>query len=66
MTVYVNDKPVNMLPGMTVRHALIGAGLFEEIKSGKKVCDEWGNEIGLDGALTEGMKIYLKQRPPFR
>ncbi len=66
MIVYVNDKPVNVLPGMTVRHALIGAGLFEEIKGGKMVCDEWGNEIGLEGALTKGMKIYLKQDHPFR
>ncbi len=60
MTVYVNDKPVDLLPGMTVRHALIGAGLLKEIERSKKAYDEWGNEIGLDGALAEGMRVYLK------
>ncbi len=60
MTVYVNDKPVDLLPGMTVRHALISAGLLKELATSKKVYDEWGNEIGLDGALTEVMRIYLK------
>ncbi len=60
MKVYVNDKPVDILPGMTVRHALINAGLLKDIESSKKVYDEWGNEIGLDGALSEGLKIYVK------
>lgn len=60
MRVYVNDKPVDLLPGMTVRHALIGAGLLKEIERSKKAYDEWGNEIGLDGALAEGMRVYLK------
>lgn len=60
MKVYVNDKPVDLLPGMTVRHALISAGLFNECKKPKKTYDRWGNEIGLDGALSEGMRIYLK------
>ena len=32
MCVYVNDKPVDLLPGMTVRHALIGAGCLADIR----------------------------------
>jgi hypothetical protein len=60
MTIYVNDQEVNLVPGMTVKHALISAGLMDEIKQGKKVYDEMGNEIGLGGALTEGSKIYVK------
>lgn len=60
MRVFVNDKGVDILPGMTVRHALISAGLLEEIGR-KKVYDEWGNEIGLDGALPEGAKIFVRQ-----
>lgn len=60
MRVYVNEKPVEIFSGMKVKHALISAGLLKEIESGKKVYDEWGNEIGLDGALSEGMKIYIK------
>ncbi len=60
MLVYVNDKPVDILPGMKVKHALIAAGVLKEMKPGKKVFDEWGNEVGLDGALAQGMKIYVR------
>jgi hypothetical protein len=60
MKVYVNKRPIEMLPGMTVRHALISVGLLKEIEKLKKVYDEWGNEIGLDGALSDGTKIYVK------
>lgn len=60
MKVYVNDTPVDILPGMTVKHALIYAGLLKDREFLKKVYDEWGNEIGLDGALSEGLKIYVK------
>jgi hypothetical protein len=60
MKVYVNQIRVDLLPGMKVKHALISAGLLKEIKDLKKVYDEWGNELGLDGGLTEGMRIYVK------
>lgn len=60
MRVYVNDRPVDLLRGMTVNHALLQAGFPEGKEASKKVYDEWGNEVGLDGALTEGMKIYVK------
>lgn len=60
MTVYVNDKPADILPGMTVKHALIAAGLLKEIGASRRVFDEWGNEIGMDGALSEGAKIYVE------
>jgi hypothetical protein len=60
MKVYVNYRPIEILPGMTVKHALIGAGLLKEIEELKKVYDEWGNEIGLDGAMSEGKKSYVK------
>jgi len=60
MKVYVNDHPVHALPGMTVKHALVREGILEEIERGKKVYDEWGNEVGLDGALAEGMKLYVR------
>ena len=46
---------------MTVRHALISAGLLQEIGS-KKVYDEWGNEVGLDGALAEGNRIFVRRK----
>jgi len=60
MKVYVDDHPVQVLPGATVKHALIRAGVLEEIERGKRVYDEWGNEVGLDGALAEGMKFSLR------
>ena len=60
MRVYVNNEPVELLPGMTVRHALIQTGLLRQIEAGRKAYDEWGNEVGLDGALSEGMKIWVK------
>jgi len=60
MRVYVNDQPVDLLRGMTVKHALLQAELLKEMKSPIKVYDQWGNEVGLDGALSEEMKIYVR------
>jgi hypothetical protein len=68
MKVYVDRVPLELLPGMTVRHALIAAGLLKEIEASKKAYDEWGNELGLDGALSEGMKINVRstKSPAYR
>jgi len=60
MKVYVNNQAVHIYAGMTVRHALLTAGVLEELKSSKKVYDEWGNQIGLDGVLAEGARIYIR------
>jgi len=60
MNVWVNNKPVDLLGGMTVRHALIQADLVKEIEKGKKAYDEWGNEVGLDGAVEEGQRFEVK------
>ena len=60
MNVHVNGQEVNLTPGMTVKHALTAAGLIDEIKQGKKVYDEMDNEIGMEGALTEGAKISVR------
>jgi hypothetical protein len=60
MKVFVNDIPVIVTPGMTVKHALIHAGLLKQVDESKKVYDEWGNELGLDGVLSEGIKICIK------
>ncbi len=60
MRVYVNQQPVEVAPGMTVRHALLAAGLLDRLRAGQKPHDEWGNEVGLDGALSPEMKIYVK------
>jgi hypothetical protein len=50
---------IDVLPGMKVKHALIRAGLLDEVASAKKVPDEWENELGLGGALGEGLKIFV-------
>lgn len=60
MKVFVNDRELHLAPGMTVRHALIGAARIDEVNAGKKVFDEWGNELGLDGALAENSKINVE------
>jgi len=60
MRVYVNRKPVDLAPGMQVRHALMGAGQMAAIAAGLKVYDEWGHEVGIDGALAAGMKIFVR------
>lgn len=59
MKVYVNEQPVEIFRGMTVRHALLSLNLLDELSTGKRVYDQWGNEIGLDGELSEGAKIYV-------
>jgi hypothetical protein len=60
MKVYVNDREVNLVTGMTVKHALIAAGLVREIEKGRKAYDHRGNEVGLGGALAEGSRIYVR------
>lgn len=60
MKIYVNEIEIELLSGMTVRHVMIHAGLLKEVEQGKKVYDQWGNELGLDGALAEGATIYVK------
>lgn len=60
MRVYVNNHPVELLPGMGVRHALVGADLLREVEEGRKVYDDWGNEVGLNGAVFPEMKIWVK------
>jgi len=58
MKVYLNDSVVFVLKGMTVRHALLASSLGEKAAQ-LVVRDEWGNEVGLDGALHEGQKLFV-------
>ena len=60
MQVYVDEKAVKLVPGMQVKHALIQAGRMAAIAQGLKVYDAWGHELGLDGGLADGMKIFVK------
>jgi hypothetical protein len=60
MKIWVNDQPVDLLEGMTVRHALIQLDLLEAVEQGQRVVDEWGNQVGLDGAVEEGQRFAVK------
>ncbi len=62
MRVWLNDKAVDLIPGMTVRQALIQTGLLKEIENGSKIFDQWGNEVGLDGALEDGSRLEMRPK----
>jgi hypothetical protein len=51
---------VELAPGMQVKHAVIGAKERAALAAGLKVYDAWGHELGLDGALAEGMRIFVR------
>ncbi|MDD5167940.1 MAG: hypothetical protein PHN75_03905 [Syntrophales bacterium] len=59
--VYVDGAAVLLLNGMTVRHALIAADLLSKGED-LRVLDEWGNDLGLDGALHDEMIIKTERR----
>lgn len=60
MRVWVNQKAIQLAPGMQVKHAIQAAGLWFEIEAGKRVYDDWGNEVGFDGALNPGARLWVK------
>jgi sulfur carrier protein ThiS len=60
MKIWVNDQPVELVAGMTVRHALIQLDLLEAVEKGQQVIDEWGNRVGLDGAVAEGQRFEVR------
>jgi len=62
MLVFVDDFEVSLMPGMTVRHALMAAGLWPE-RELIRIRDEWGNELGFNGAVHDGMKITTEICP---
>lgn len=64
MKVYVNDKDVDLLPGSNVKHAVTAAGLLGELVQGNRVYDEWGNEVGLEGAVQDGVRLYVRKPAP--
>ena len=59
MRVYVNDRPVDLIPGMTVRHALIASGIPPERVTDGMVRDSFGNMVGLDGEPAEGERFFV-------
>jgi sulfur carrier protein ThiS len=63
--VFVNDKPLEIFQGMQVKHALISydIDIYKKCIDGEYiVVNEDGFEIGLEGALSNNTKIYIKRR----
>jgi len=60
--IYIDHSPVFVLEGMTVHHALLAAGCRGKLEK-LVVRDQWGNEVGLDGALHEGQKLFITPSP---
>ncbi len=62
MRVFVNEEPYDLAPGMTVRHALLRAGIPVDPDRPVRIQDEWGNELGLGGELTDGDRVFVADR----
>jgi len=65
ITVFVNEEAVRIHRGMKVKHALIACGgsLYEAVEAGEAfVVDQRGFQVGLDGSLQEGSRIYTRDR----
>lgn len=61
--VFINEEAKTYFPGMTVRFA-IGPGLAKLVEQGlKKVVDDYGYEVGLEGSLSPGSKIAVMDNP---
>jgi hypothetical protein len=60
MQVTVDGTEVELLPGMTVRHAILARyGADDE---NVRVTDRWGNLVGLDGAVSDGASLHTARR----
>lgn len=62
ITVYVNDKPVEIWNSFMVEHAVLEYDLemYKDVKAGRAwMEDAAGNPIGEGGGLFEGEMIYV-------
>jgi hypothetical protein len=65
ITVYVDNHPVKLYRGMRVSHALISyrQSLYEAARRGEvHPVDENGFRLGLEGAVCDGTRIFLKSK----
>jgi hypothetical protein len=61
ITVTVNGREVSIHRGMKVKHALIACdqSLYDAARGGElSVRDESGFNVGLEGSLSDGAKLY--------
>ncbi len=62
--VYVNDQPKELFFGMTVKHAL-GTQLTQRVRAHRAVVrDGAGNVADVDGALSDGARLYVTPIDP--
>ena len=63
MRVFVNNHPVEVYPGASVRHALLrySETVYQDTVAGKLVVtDRHGNRLGLGGPLEEGLRLTVE------
>lgn len=64
ISVWVDDRPVEIYRGMTVKHALLALdqNLYEAARKGEiLVRDDQGFTVGLEGALRDGARLQAKK-----
>jgi hypothetical protein len=57
----VREKYLPYLSGMTVKSLLTRAELRLVLEGRLKTFDRYGHEIGLDGALSSGSEVILRE-----
>lgn len=63
ITVYIQDEPRRFFLGLRVRHA-IGHPAAWRLERGEAIVeDRDGNQLDLDGALYDGLRLYIKTLP---
>lgn len=63
LRVFVNNHPVEVYPGASVRHALLrySETVYQDTVAGKLiVTDRHGNRLGLGGPLEEGLRLTVE------
>jgi hypothetical protein len=62
MKVLVNDKEITLFEGAKVKDAVLSVDkkILRKI-SLYEILDKYGNQIGIDGALQEGNKLFINK-----
>jgi hypothetical protein len=64
ITVYVDGRAVQVPPSMTVRHAILryDQKVYEMLRDGIcYVTDDAGSEVDPEGALFNGMRLFVTE-----
>ncbi|MFB3897801.1 MAG: hypothetical protein ACE14V_16040 [bacterium] len=63
LLIKLNQESLMVEPGLEVQHILTAPDL-EACRDGKAIIiDQWGNEVGLEGALFPGEELTVKYTP---